>query len=333
VKSLETKFTAPEISNIWMQYIRQTMSVCVNTYVLSSVEDPDIRAIYQYALELSKEHLQTLNDWFKKENFPVPIGFTDDDVNLKAPPLFSDAYWLHYLHTMAMHGLTAYSLAISTSIRPELIKFYTDCNNESIKLYEKTLELLLSKGIYRYPPHIPTPENVHFVKSQNFLTGWFGERRPLNAIEINNIYFNLNKSIVSKALILGFSQAADLKEVRQIMMRGVDIGQKHIEIFTSLMNEDNLPSPTILDAEVTDSTISPFSDKLILFHIGYLFSVAVMYYGISLATCTRKDLALHHERVIMEDLAMAEDLVKIMIKHGWFEQTPQAEDRKELARI
>ena len=327
------QLTAPEIANLWTHYIRETQSVCINKYVLNSIEDSEIKSILEYALGLSHKHLETLTHIFNKENFPIPLGFTENDVNLEAPPLFSDIFWLIYLHDMDMHGLSGYSIAFSTSIRSDVSKHFYRCNIEAMEIYEKTLDLLLSKGVYHRPPCISIPENVDFVKSQNFITGWLGERRPLSCIEINNVSYNLEKSIMAKTLLLGFSQVGKSQKVRQFLARGVDIAQKHIEIFSSVLHEDNLPSPPMLDSYVTNSTTAPFSDKLMMYHTGFLFNVAVAYYGVALATSMRPDLATHCERAILEDIKAGEDWMNIMIKHGWLEQPPQAEDRKELARL
>ena len=45
------------------------------------------------------------------------------------------------------------------------------------------------------------------------------------------------------------------------------------------MQTDNLPVPKSWETEVTTSTDSPFSDKLMLYHIGFLFQAAQNYHG------------------------------------------------------
>ncbi|MEW9674402.1 DUF3231 family protein [Ammoniphilus sp. 3BR4] len=189
----------------------------------------------------------------------------------------------------------------------------------------------MSKGLYSRPSYVPY-ERVDFVKSQNLLTGWFGERRPLNAIEINNIYFNLNKSIMARALAIGFSQVAKTKEVIDFLTNAIAVAKKHIEIFSSVLEDDDLTTPIHWDTDVTTSITSPFSDKLLMHQAGFLFQTSLGYYGAGLATSMRADLITHYSRTIAENLKEAEDWANIMIKHGWLEQAPQAPDRKELAK-
>lgn len=260
----------------------------------------------------------------------MPVGFTDEDVNLEAPRLYSDAFHLYYLHIMTTNGISGYGLAITTSTRKDIRQHFIESNQSATELYDKTTDVLLSKGLYSRPPYIPY-EQVDFIESQNFLTGWFGERRPLNAVEINNMYFNLKKTIMVKALLTGFSQVAKTKEVIRFMSNAVGLVRKHIEIFSSVLHEDDLTTPTHWDSDVTTSTVSPFSDKLMMVHTGFLFQTALGYYGAGMATSMRPDLIGHYSRTIAEDLKEAEDWANIMIKHGWLEQVPQAPDRKAIA--
>jgi hypothetical protein len=174
------------------------------------------------------------------------------------------------------------------------------------------------------------PQTVEFVKKQSFLTGWFGDRRPLNGIEISHIFFNLVRNLTGSALTLGFSQTAKSPQIQKYMNRGHNISRKHVEIFQSLLAEDNLPATNNWDAVPTDSTIPPFSDKLMMFHIAGLNGAGVGYYGASLGVSSRRDLGAHYSRLSTEVLQYAEDGVNIMIDNGWLEKPPQAPDRQAL---
>jgi hypothetical protein len=187
------RLTAPEIANLWTNYMNDSMAICVIKYMLEKVEDREIRPVFEYALDSAKVHVQTIIGIFKEENYPIPHGFTDEDVNLQAPRLFADTFWLEYLLEMTIHGLTGYALALTTSTRSDLRDYYIQCNQSSMELYQKSINVLLSKGLYSRPPYISTPEKVDFVERQSFLNGWFEGKRPLNSIEISDIFFNLKK--------------------------------------------------------------------------------------------------------------------------------------------
>lgn len=100
------------------------MAICVSKYALKDIKDSEIRSTLEYALSLSNSHIQKLINYFKQEKFPIPVGFTDEDVNLKAPPLFSDNFWLMYVYGMTMHGSSLFSLAFNSSARKDIRDFY-----------------------------------------------------------------------------------------------------------------------------------------------------------------------------------------------------------------
>ncbi len=325
------KLTSTEVASLWTSYQNDTMAICVLTYMLAKVEDAEIRPVFEFALELATTHIEIISGIFREEKHPIPYGFTDEDVDISAPRLFSDAYWLIYLHEMTIHGLAGYAVALTTSTRSDIRDYYTQCNHSSTDLYNKTTDILLSKGIFSRPPHISIPDKAEFVKKQSFLNGWFADRRPLNAIEISNIFFNLEKDLVSRALHIGFSQVTKSKEVTDFMVRGTDMTYKHIEVFSSILHENDLPSPNHWESEVTNSTTSPFSDKLMMFHSLLLLSTAVGFYGAGMAVCMRRDIGLQYQRIITETQKLTEDGAELFIDKGWMEQAPQADDRKKLA--
>ncbi len=98
------------------------------------------------------------------------------------------------------------------------------------------------------------------------------------------------------------------------------------------MNEEHIPSPVTWDHTFMDSTISVFSDKLMMYHISSLNAPGAGNYGAALASSSRRDVSSHYTRLMTEILQYAEDGANIMINNGWMEQPPQADDRDELAR-
>jgi hypothetical protein len=89
-----------------------SMAKCILSYYLQHVEDPDIKTLLENALRLSEDFIKETSEIFTKENFPIPKGFGEEDVNLNAPRLFQDEYYPHYLKYAAKAGLSIYSVAI-----------------------------------------------------------------------------------------------------------------------------------------------------------------------------------------------------------------------------
>ncbi|MEH7374465.1 DUF3231 family protein [Neobacillus drentensis] len=326
------RLTAPEMASLWTQYIFDTMSICFFRYALEHIEDPDVKSIYQTSLGISQKHVQKITEFMLNENYPIPHGFTEkDDVNIQAPRLFQDPFYLNYIYIMTLQGMTGYSLSVGTSVRSDLRKYYITCMSETMELFDQSIDLMLSKGLFVRPPVISPPESIDFVKHQSFLTGWLGDRRPLNAIEIGDITFNMLKMHLHAALKVGFIQVAQSKEIRQYFMRGLDIANKHIKIFESVFKEDKLNSPVSWQSMITSSTSMTFSDKYMMYQILLSTQLSLSFYGSALSVNSRRDLGAHYIRLILELLQFAEDGANLMIKNGWLEQPPTASDRDSLA--
>lgn len=327
------ELTAAEISNLWTSYQNDSMAACGIKYFLTHIENDDIRSVLEYALKISEQHVRAVTQIFKEENYPVPQGFTEYDVNLDVPRLFTDKLYLLYILNMGKFGLSSYALALSLSERSDSIQYYTNCLNETEKLHNWAMELAKEKGISTRAPLIPKPEQIDFVKDQSFLAGYLGNRRPLLGVEIGMLVYNAKRNALGQAIITGFSQVAKDKKVRKYLEQGREISGKHLEVFSSLLNEDYLSEGTMnMTSEVTDSTVSPFSDKLMMYHIAALIASGVGQYGVALSTSPRHDIGVTYGRLIAELEKYTNEGAKIMINNAWMEQPPEAADRKDLAR-
>jgi hypothetical protein len=326
------RLTAPEISSLWTQYMFDTMSICFINYALEHIGDKDINKIYKTALQLSEGHVQQIMDFFNGENYPIPQGFTEKDVNVYAPRLFQDPFYLYYIYIMTLQGLTGYALSVGTSIRSDLRKYYITCNTETLMLFETIMDALLTKGLFSRPPVITPPDNIDFVKHKSFLTGWFGERRPLTGMEIGDITFNMNKMNLHVALKVGFSQVAASEKVRKFITRGMEISNKHIGTFLSIFSEEKLNAPISWQSLVTDSTKSPFSDKFMMYMVQLSTQIAVAFYGSALSVTSRRDVALQYVLLTAELTKYGEDGANLMIDNGWLEEPPRASDRRALSK-
>ncbi|MCM3690684.1 DUF3231 family protein [Neobacillus niacini] len=326
----KVKITSAELAQIWAQYMNDSGSICVLTFFLEKAEDSEIKQIVEFALQLSKTHIEKLTAFFNEEKFAVPYGFKlEEDVDVSAPKLYSDSFVLQFIHQMAKIGLTNYSASVASSVRADITDYYMECVSETMQLYKLSKNLLLAKGLYVRSPAIPS-EKVEFVNKQAFLFDVIGEKRPLIVAEVGNLYANIQRNILGVATLLGFSQVAKDKEVTQFLLRGIDIGKKHIKAFGAKLEECNLPVPAVLSAEVSSSTSYTFSDKLMMFFTTGLITLSIGYYGTGVAQSPRMDLGVMYNRLSLEVQLYSEDGSNILIRNKWMEQPPMATDRGEL---
>ncbi|MGG1690967.1 DUF3231 family protein [Heyndrickxia ginsengihumi] len=331
-KAEKNTLTAAELSALWLQYLGDSMAICVYKYFLNIVEDEEIKSILELSLQLSEGHIAKITEFLESENYQIPLGFTEKDVNLNAPRLFTDSFLLFYSYIMAIHGLTAYSLAITNSERQDIQNYFYECLVTSKDLFQKIVNLAKNQPFYSSVPTIPSSHEVEFVDSTGIISNLFGDKRPLNSSEISNLFFNSKKTGFVRSLSLAFSQVAELEEVRKFMVKNVELSGKDAESFNTILQQDHLPIPESWDAEITDSKVSPFSDKLMVFHAAFLVNAALSYYGASIGASLRSDIILNYEKVLNHAMHAGSTCYKIMVKYGWLEKQPEAIDRKSLAQ-
>ncbi|MGM0829205.1 MAG: DUF3231 family protein [Bacillota bacterium] len=326
------KLTSSEIGTLWGEYVNGTAVDIVNRYMVSIIEDESIKAIFEDAIKTFGKQKKQIVSFIENEGFPVPIGFTESDLFKGKQRLFTDMFCLNYLHIMTLHGLLGHSTSLAVSVRKDLRDFYDSCDNDAKKMYHQTIELLLEKGSFQRDPLFYPAKNPEFISSQDFTDGFFRKGRKLAATEIISISFNLKKSIMAKTLSIAFSQVAQIKEVRKFLTDSQNTADSQIKTFSKIMQSDNLPVPKSWETEVTTSTDSPFSDKLMMYHIGFLFQAAQNYHGAGLASAMRTDLVTAYEGTILKNLMVTKKWYNIMVQNKWLEQPPLAPNRNEIAK-
>jgi hypothetical protein len=326
------QLTAAEMSTLWSQYLNDTLATCVSKYFLEKVEDEGTRPIIEFVLQTAEKNVLTMQEIFIKEQFPIPVGFNEEDVNVQAPKLFSDSFVQMYFRNMSILAMAASSAGLGLATRPDVVSLHKSVLEGAVHLQDITREIMLSQGTYIKPPYISIPDKVDFVKKQQFLAGFFGHKRAITGIEITHLFLNVQTNAIGKALISGFAQTTKNEEIKQFLYRGKQIAQKHIDLFSNFLKKEDLPAPMSWDTAVLDSTTPVFSDKLIMFHITAMIAAGVGNYGMAMAASPRRDIGMRYASLIPEISLYAEDGANIMINHSWLEEPPQADDRDELIK-
>lgn len=180
-------------------------------------------------------------------------------------------------------------------------------------------------------PRVEFDKKTDFIDKQNFFSGeLLGQSRPLIAREITSVFASMRYNIIGGALITGFAQIAESKKISDYFFRGRELADKKIKALTSIFSKENIPISSSSDSFVTDSTVAPFSDKLMLYHIVLLHGASIGQDGLAFSTAMRHDLQKHYSGSIVETGKYAEDGLDILIENQWMEQPPQLIDRKEL---
>jgi hypothetical protein len=322
-----------EIAGLWNTYMSDSLAIRVLSYFLKNVNDNEIRALMQQSMDLSASQITIITDIFNQEGFPIPNGYTEQDVNLNAPRLFTDAFYAAYINFMARGGMHNYTLILNQIARADIRDFFSKRVNECVDLYNKAAELRLSKGIFIRAPHVEVPKKVQYVKNHTFMTDFFGEKRPLLASEITHIFSIIFINIIGRSITTAFGQVSKDKKVSDCLFDGKNLSSKIISELTSIFNDEDIPIPSNSDSFVTDSTEAPFSEKLMLSQVMVMSTFGISTKGMAMSESARGDLQAKYMKYLVEIMNYTKKCSDILIDNGWLEQPPQAIKHENLINV
>lgn len=331
---METKEQIPlssaEVSLLWVGFQHERLLYNFFKHFELIVEDKDFLKNIKSSRMMYKKHFKEIEEILKKENFPVPIGITEHDLNIDAPRLFSDNTAIYFLFLLNRAGILYYTTYIHSVARKDIRKFLLDSLNEYVQSEDEIANILLEKGLFVRPPHVPYPDNVDIVKKESFLTGWFGDRRPLTVTQITNLHLDIFRNTLAKTFLIGFSQTVKTDELRELLKDGVEMAEEKIDSFSLYLKDikHNIVSPAGLS--VTDSTKSPYSDKLIIMLLISIIRYAICFYGQDISSSTRRDLYAFYNKLTGETTLFLNKTLELAIKLGYLEEEPKAIDYKEI---
>ncbi|WP_462413720.1 DUF3231 family protein [Neobacillus sp. Marseille-QA0830] len=185
----------------------------------------------------------------------------------------------------------------------------------------------MDKKFIAAPPTIPTPDGIDKIDQQSYLSGFMGDVRPLQALEIIHLWDNIENNVTSLGLLLGFHQIVQDKKIKALFKRGLDMTDKAVKQYQEKLHLEHIQSPTYLDHLVTTSTYPPFSDKIMLFHKVDMFAMKIRSFGNSLAVTARRDISFLYARTLINIGLFVDDGMNILIDKGWMESPPKVSDK------
>jgi len=323
--------TSAEIGNLWNMYMGDTLIVCVKKYMIAKAEDAQIRTILQQALTISEKRARDIAAIFNSGNVPIPVGFSDKDLNIGAPRLYSDTFALYHALSRAKYALQMTAPSLFLAARQDVGALFQEATASCAKLLEDGTQVALAKGILLRAPIVSIPQTPHFVEKPSYIGHIVGEHRPLHVVSLTHVFLSIQENILGKALISGFSQVAHDTELRKFFLRGAEIGAKQIKVLSAMLSDEDVPIPSSPDSMLTSSTRSPFSDKLMINHIILINQFNLADIGTAIGRSSRADIAADYLRLEAEIIQYGEDGVNIAIKNGWLEAPPQVVSHRELA--
>lgn len=327
---LNIKPTSTEIYHLWSTYIAYSMACAMQKHMTAKSQDPDLKNVLQNALDSSSRNIQRMEELFKTIQYPIPNAFGEKDVDINAPALFEEIYCVKYTRLMTKSILINHSRAFGDCTRSDFIDLFGIFIDDSRRIIRLADDVLLAKGLLQKSPTLSVPDKVDYIHDKNYYGSFWGSGRPLNSMEINNIYTLINFKNAMKTLKLGFAQVVKSDKLKKHLIRGIKMAEKQLKVLGSMLKKERLPEPTAMDLWVTDSKESPYSERLMMFHVTITLAYIVSYYGLGLTNSLRKDVILSFSRLMLEVMDYIKDGTDLLIENGWMEKVPGTVDRQEL---
>ncbi|WP_254871089.1 DUF3231 family protein [Bacillus sp. Marseille-Q1617] len=321
--------TVNEVSNLWSSYLKNSMDRRLFEYLHVSTENDEIKQVIGKLLNQSQVNIKELEEVFIQENLTIPLGFTDKDVNVNAPKVFSDTFILYICFDTTHLSMSTYPSALSDCTKKKIRDHFQKNIEFTVEVQNEIVQIMLSQGVYLRPPQIEIDSEVEFADSMIYLNGFLGASRSLNTAEIANLSRIIHRAQFSKMVFVTFSQFAKAKEVKKHFGKGRDQIDKVLHQLQEILDKENIPVSASGDYKMSNIGISPFSDKLMLFFVNTCLGIFCFnMVNQAMTSSLRTDIILKLGK-ISDDMKKFYGLgLLLAIKEKWFEEPPQAVSRK-----
>jgi len=327
-ESIES-LTSAEVSSVWAGYMKGSFEQRFFQYFLETTEDGEIKKIVERMLNQSRVSIEQTKAIFMNENIAIPLGFTDEDIRVKALKMFSDTFILYFCNDIVLLSLSTFSSAISDCTRKDVRNYFQTSLEFTLNMQNDINDLMLAKGVYLRPPQIAIDNVVDFVDEKKYFSGLLGGSRPINVAEIANLSRIIHRAQFSKMIFVAFGKIAKSKEIGLHFNKGRDEIQKVLDSLQEVLEKENIPISASSDYEIFDIDVPPFSDRLMLFFVNMCLGIFCFNMVAQAMTSSFRTDIVSKVTKIMNDMKLyyGEGL-KLTIKNGWLERPPQSINRR-----
>jgi hypothetical protein len=328
------QLTSTELGTVWMTYQSTSASLMLfNLFKEKTIDKEALNILSDYITECQNIKNITVNI-FNSEKAAIPLGFLEADIIKEAPALFDDFFNIMFLRQIMKlnFGNSAISSAMSYIKEVnDLFKLNYDVAN---KYYMRTTNYLLAKGVLPRPPYITMPTQVEFIEDKNYISGFnlFSDKRALNTIEVGYITEAIQDNILGMQMMTGFAQVAKESQVKKYFIEGKELAKKVVTDLSNILLQSDIQPPTTWAGKATNSTIPPFTDKLMMYLVSLLSSSGIGYTAMGTSFSMRSDLHVKFALIAKNIFNFSVKGGELMIKHKWMEEPPQMEDRNQLTK-
>ncbi|MCM3490566.1 DUF3231 family protein [Alkalihalophilus marmarensis] len=328
------QLTASEIGTLWMTYQQKTMLLRMIEHFLLHTEDKKSKKIMMGLHKDISTFTVKIEKLFIQEGHSIPLGYTEQDVNLEAPKLFDQHFDIMCMKLMKAISMGMHVLHVNMAYREDLLILFSDLTALTQKYYNQCSMYLAEKGLFTRPPYLSNDQGIQFVIDKDYFRGnkLVGDERVLNAIEVAHLYHAIENNTIGLTLMIGFAQSAKEKVIQDYFLKGKKLANQVVDDISQIMKKDDIQFTKPPNGALTSSTISPFSDKLMMYCTSLLCSFSLGSNAFGTAFSLRSDLPLKVASLGKSIFDFASEGAKLMAKYGWMEEPPQMIDRRAIMK-
>ncbi|KOP70788.1 DUF3231 family protein [Priestia megaterium] len=326
--------SSSEVGTLWLTYQEKTMILRILEYFIEKSDDQQAKNIMGGLWQELSYYVTKIKKIFQEQGIAIPVGFSQEDVNLEAPKLYDNGFDIMFVRILKEISMGMYTLNMNMAYQDDVMEIYEGLTSTTQKIYKSSTLYLLEKGILTLPPKVTMPKSSEFIESKRYLNGFnpFNDKRALNDLELGYLHHGIETNNIGMQLITGFAQCAEDKEVKQYFVKGKELAKKQIKVFGDILLESDVQFSATSGSTVTTSKVAPFSQKLMMFCIYLLNGFGIVGSSFGTIFSLRKDVSMRTALIAKDIYFYADEGVKIMIKNGWLEEPPQMEDRPNLIK-
>jgi hypothetical protein len=320
----QAPLSVSEAANLWSTYQKKTMLICILEHAIEVCSNQEIINLLKFTYQEEKKFVSQITSLLIGGNTVTPIGFTDQDVNSGAPPLFDDFFYVSFIRTIMKLGIALNAIHLSMAYREDITDLFKRTSSHSNSIYTKCTNLLQSEGFLARPPVVTLPKENKMVHDKSYISGLHTKKRKLNAVEISLLFHGIENNFFAIQLLNGFIQVAEHDEVKEYFQKGKRLAKEIVQDFHELLLESDIQSPNNSVGTPKDTKEAPFSDKLMMFLINLFSSFGLTSNALSTSFSLRPDLPIKMTLAARDIFTYTKEGGKIMIRNNWMEEPPQS---------
>lgn len=332
--ALTNPLSASEVGTLWLTYQEKTLIMRMLEYFIEKSNEQEAKNLLGGLWQELHYYVMQLEQLFKEQGIVKPVGMTSADVNLEAPPLYDNGFDIMFLRILKEVSMGMYTMNMNMAYNDQVMTIYEGLTSVSQKIYKLSTLYLLEKGILSLPPKVTMPKTVEFIKGKKYQSGLnpFADKRALNDLELGILHHAIESNNVGLQLITGFAQCAKTPEVKAYFVKGMELCKKQIKTFEEILLDSNVHFSATSGSTVTTSTVPPFSEKLMMHCIYLLNGFSIVGNSFGTFFTFRNDISMKNALIAKDIFFYGQEGMEIKIKHGWFEEPPQMEDRAGIIK-